>query len=87
MDRLNRRWLGFRDAFGAFWALRVLQMINQTAELQQWPVRLVWGGFAQAASTEKDLDDDAKPDLPSVSEQDHVSQIDQALDTVLRRFC
>lgn len=48
-ESFNNRWLNFRDAWGAFWALRVLQRVNQAAEAAQWQVRLEWIGFAPAA--------------------------------------
>lgn len=66
------RWLGFRDAFGAFWGLRIIQRVNETATLCHWPVRLVWSGFEQVR------DEDVT--------QAQVAEIDQMLDTLLRRF-
>ncbi len=77
-DRLpqaNRRWLDFRDCYGSFWSLRLLQRVNQTAEICQWPVRLQWWGFEGVASG------DAHPLLP-----EHLTQIHRTLDTLLRRF-
>ncbi|BBO33996.1 hypothetical protein [Lacipirellula parvula] len=70
------RWLAFRDHWGSFWALRVMQRINQTAELAAWPIRLQWGGFVDAS--------DGSPvwELPP----DLASALDQSLDNVLRRF-
>lgn len=41
-DRHTARWLAFRNNWGAFWALRIMQRFNQTAELHHWPVRLDW---------------------------------------------
>jgi hypothetical protein len=38
-------WLAFRDAFGAVWALRVLERINAASAMYRWPVRLSWNGF------------------------------------------
>jgi len=70
------RWLAFRDAWGAFWALRVLQRVNQTAELSDWPVRLQWNGFV---STEA-----AAP--PATLAPPIEAALDQSLDTLLRRF-
>ncbi len=70
------RWLAFRDAWGAFWALRVLQRVNQTAELSHWPVRLQWSGvvLAEVAMLAVTLD-------PPIE-----SALDQSFDALLRRF-
>jgi hypothetical protein len=68
----NERWIAFRDSWGAFWGLRVLQRVNQTAELSQWPVRLQWwDGFEPASAT---------------VDADTAAQIQQTLDSLLRRF-
>lgn len=67
----DARWLRFRNSFGAFWALRVLQRVNQTAEIQNWPVRLQWSGFHELA--------DRTEPLPE-------QEIERCLDTLLRRF-
>jgi hypothetical protein len=42
---LDRPWVEFRDAFGAVWALRVIERINSAATAYQWPIRLNWDGF------------------------------------------
>jgi len=75
LDHYNQQWLRFRNAFGAFWALRILQRINQTAEVCDWPVRLAWTGFLPT--------DDAPADA---LHPDHLAEIDQTLQTLLRRF-
>ena len=67
----SQKWLQFRNAFGAFWALRVLQRVNQTAEVQDWPVRLEWSGFR---------------DLPDRYDAPPADEIDQCMHTLLRRF-
>jgi hypothetical protein len=73
VERLERRWFAFRDGWGAFWALRILQRVNQTAELSGWPVRLHW---SQGFVGEKVADvDDAV-----------VAHIEQTFDSLLRRF-
>ena len=66
------RWLWFRDAFGAFWALRIMQRVNETAALRNWPVRLAWSGFERVS------------DQPLIEE--HATEARQSLDTLLRRF-
>jgi hypothetical protein len=66
------RWLSFRDAYGAFWGLRILQRVNETAGLRQWPVQLTWHGFERLG--------DESPEAVQEAE------IEQAMDTLLRRF-
>lgn len=78
-DRSRDRWLEFRDGWGAFWALRVMQRINQSAELGGWPVRLRWDGFAPLGADGAGFGDAAID--PRVAKQ-----VEQALDAVLRRF-
>jgi hypothetical protein len=74
----TRRWLAFRDGWGAFWAIRVLQRVNQTAELGGWPIRLQWRGLVSA-----DADETASPQTlaPPIE-----AALNQSLDTMLRRF-
>jgi hypothetical protein len=45
LNDANRRWNRFRDGWGAFWALRVMQRLNQSAELGVAPLRLQWSGW------------------------------------------
>jgi len=68
---LNRRWRNFRDAYGAFWALRMLGRINQAAELRKWPWRLGWSRF---------LTDQQQPTAEQWAE------LEQTMTTILRRF-
>jgi hypothetical protein len=72
----SRRWLAFRDAWGAFWAIRVLQRVNESAELGGWPIRLQWSGVATASDAA--IVDELPPDLEAA--------LDQSLDNLLRRF-
>ncbi len=44
----DRLWLDFRDTFGALWALRVAERINQEARRRQWDIVLTWVGFRRA---------------------------------------
>jgi hypothetical protein len=70
------RWLAFRDAWGAFWALRILQRVNQTAELSHWPVRLQWSGLVSTDGTAP----------PTTLAPPIEAALNQSLDTLLRRF-
>jgi hypothetical protein len=55
--------------------LRILQRINETAELSGWPVRLSWRGFAR-------IDGDAAADVDPPT----TLHIQQTMDSLLRRF-
>ncbi|PQO36005.1 hypothetical protein DTL21_08755 [Bremerella cremea] len=43
----NQAWLDFRDQFGSFWALRVMQRVNDAAVRYDWGLWLGWDGFHQ----------------------------------------
>lgn len=43
-------WLDFRDQFGAWWGLRVVERVNAVAQQERWPVRLAWHGFVAEPS-------------------------------------
>lgn len=74
-DPRSLRWLAFRNGWGAFWALRVMQRVNQTAEAGEWPLRLEWGGFETTDAAPKDSLDETT-----------AAKVDQALDSILWRF-
>lgn len=75
----TNRWLTFRNAWGAFWALRVLQRVNQTAELSDWPIRLQWSGFVRVNEA-PDAASNISLDAPTTA------ALNQSLDALLRRF-
>jgi hypothetical protein len=68
---LDRVWLDFRDDFGAVWALRVAQRLNESAARYDWPLVLDWRGFAGRDGKPVDL-------VPPA--------VDDSLRTLLRRF-
>lgn len=72
----THRWLNFRDAWGVFWAIRILQRVNHTAELGAWRIRLQWSGLAAAEG--------AAP--PTTLAPELEVALDQTLDSLLRRF-
>jgi len=76
LEQYQQRWHLFRDSYGAFWGLRLLQRINQTAELRNWPVRLLWTRFVPA--------DEAT--APTQITSEHKAEIEQTFQTLLRRF-
>jgi hypothetical protein len=79
LQEFNQRWAKFRDGWGAFWGLRVMQRVNQTAELSGWPLRLEWwNGFVPIGVASDGPDSDA------IDVQ--MPQIQQTLDSLLRRF-
>ena len=75
LDQRSQRWLHFRNAFGAFWGLRILQRVNETAVLRDWTVHLTWFGFESVSSSQTRR--------PTESQ---LAEIDHTLDTLLRRF-
>ena len=80
-EGFNSRWFAFRDGWGAFWGLRVMQRVNQTAEFSGWPVRLEWwDGFAPIAEGGEVVAPDVALD-PQIA-----AHIQQTLDSLLRRF-
>lgn len=47
---LDRVWQDFRDAYGLFWGLRVMERVNATARQLGWNVELRWSGFVDPQS-------------------------------------
>lgn len=75
LDEYQQKWLIFRDAYGAFWALRILARVNETAELREWPFRLTWEGFAPPS-----------PDSTDQPTTNQLAELAQIMSTLLRRF-
>jgi hypothetical protein len=75
LEEFTYRWLNFRNNWGAFWALRILNRINETAVLSNWPVRLHWNGFAPLDAA-----------APTELDERIAAHITQTLDSLLRRF-
>jgi hypothetical protein len=38
-------WSDFRDSFGLFWSLRLIERVNDTAKQAGWDFDLGWSGF------------------------------------------
>ena len=71
----ERLWVRFRDAFGAFWALRVMQRVNEGSTHGQWGFQLAWDGLV-----------DPQSGMPMTVTPDQQAKLEQALRTQLRRF-
>jgi hypothetical protein len=72
MTPLDRVWLDVRDWYGAVWGLRIVQRINASAAMYDWPVVLTWRGFVSRA------DGTPAEDVPPL--------VEESLRTLLRRF-
>jgi len=94
---IDRVWLGFRDAYGALWALRVAERFNASAAMFGWPARLGWEGVrgvqgrAPVAGGEETTNADdpqigAQGRPPQESEADVAAAIRRNLKTLLWRF-
>jgi hypothetical protein len=68
---LDRAWLDFRDAFGVVWALRILERMNASAKMYDWPLTLSWQGFCPRESAQYD-------EVPAA--------VEESFRTLLRRF-
>jgi hypothetical protein len=77
---LDRVWLDFRDLFGTVWALRILERVNATSRLSDWPVDLSWSGFCAKQSEES-----KSIAMPSIPPATHTAIV-ETLRTLLRRF-
>lgn len=44
-NEFDRLWFDFRDAFGLFWSLRLIERVNDTAQQAGWDFDLGWSGF------------------------------------------
>lgn len=73
---MQRVWRDFRDAYGAVWALRVVERFN-TAEAARDRVRLDWSGLSRGGT----LAGDGKPLSP-----EELRVAEQALGHLLWRF-
>jgi hypothetical protein len=88
-DRAERRevspldgaWLEFRDAYGGFWAARVLDRMNAAGRTQNWEVELSWDGFRAVERRTSELEANRDPSARTVS-----PQLVQTMVNLLRRF-
>ncbi len=69
---LDRVWLDFRDRYGAVWSLRIMQRMNASAAMYDWPVVLAWRGFVSRS------DGTPVENVPPL--------VEESLRTLLRRF-
>lgn len=93
---LDQAWIEFRDAYGGFWAARVLDRMNSAGQTQHWSVRLQWSGFepvapdAAAASPTAAAGGDSSPSAGTTSDEAAAArsrqQLVKTLVNLLRRF-
>jgi hypothetical protein len=67
-------WLDFRDWFGILWTRRVMERLNQTAESENWRVRLSLEGFVW------------EDELTEAQRQETLKKMDRAFRWIFRRF-
>lgn len=67
---LDRVWLDFRDEFGVVWALRIMERVNTSARMYDWPVQLTWQGLRDR--------DSLLTEIPPL--------VEESFRTLLRRF-
>lgn len=77
----DRLWLDFRDSYGALWALRVAERVNNLAELNGWSLRLEWAGFTGDGGESNDPSGGKVKLNPS-----EMASAEKALRSLLRRF-
>lgn len=91
-DALEGRWRSFLDGWGAFWAVRLAARLNQTAELQDWPVRFGLRGLVArrrtsvAAESRADRSLALQPRDAETLAPETRTQISAGLDGALWRF-
>lgn len=73
-SKYDQLWFDFRDAFGIVWSIRIQDRINQTAEQENWVVRLGTEGFV--------WEQDASDELIKQTEE----RLTHTLHWLLRRF-
>ena len=72
LDEFGEKWLHFRNAYGAFWALRILGRVNETAGLRKWPLHLEWQGYR--------CEEEGEPT------PEQMRELEQCWETLMRRF-
>jgi hypothetical protein len=90
-------WREFRDWYGAVWGVRVMERVNASVAMHNWPISLGWKGFlwrdatpqaegrSQGAAGDPSGDRGAGPIATGLAiEQQAV--IEQSLRNLLRRF-
>jgi hypothetical protein len=78
MPELAFVWRDFRDWFGAVWSLRVIERLNASSRMYDWPVVLAWDGFVRRS-------DDSKGTSHELT-ANHREAIENSLRSLLRRF-
>jgi hypothetical protein len=77
LKNLNTTWLCFRDAFGAFWAVRAMQRVNQGVDVSDPALTLTWHGWEGFPNVETE---------PGADIDSAVLQAGKRMRTAMRRF-
>ncbi len=93
----NHVWREFRDWYGVVWSARVTERMNSTAASFDWPVTLLWEGFAigpDSPSTAAEVESVPPPPIADGTNSpaqsplapDQHAMIEQSFRALLRRF-
>lgn len=89
-DEFEKLWFSFRDAWGAAWALRVLERFNQSCISNRWNTRLNWFGLysvAENSDANSDEDQDQEnQDKADLTQADLHRMTVKTLEVFVRRF-
>jgi hypothetical protein len=77
-DPCTAIWRRFVDEYGSLWTFRLISLMNQSADVAKWPVRVMPVGFVDSANGAVIAISDLEPTVQK--------EVCQALRNTLRRF-